>query len=66
MQGEGYVEGQEMLIIDPPSGWKYGFPKKYTKKPDEDFRQWLIDNGLPEHEADFAVKYGCRFWSEED
>lgn len=55
-----------MLIIDPPSGWKYGFPKKYTKKPDEDFRQWLIDNGLPEHEADFAVKYGCRFWSEED
>jgi hypothetical protein len=47
-------------MIDPPSGWKYGFPKEL---PDDvkDFKQWLIDNGYPESEVDFAMKH-CRMW----
>ncbi len=50
-------------MVDPPSGWKYGFPKEI---PDdvEDFRQWLIDNGYPESEVDFGMKH-CRYWNKE-
>jgi hypothetical protein len=49
--------------VDPPSGHRYGFPKEL---PDgvEDFRQWLIDNGYPESEVDFGMKY-VRTWEEE-
>jgi hypothetical protein len=34
-------------IIDPPEGWKYGFPKKCTEDCD-DLNKWLTDNGYPE------------------
>jgi len=42
--------------IDPPDGWRYGFPKTFTLEKDPDWtreeekqalRQWLIDNGYP-------------------
>lgn len=36
------------ILIDPPSGWQYGFPKPFTKKPDESLKDWLIANGYPE------------------
>ncbi len=36
-------------LIDPPSGWKYGFPKIFigVKLP-EDLTEWCIENGYPE------------------
>jgi hypothetical protein len=47
--------------IDPPSGWQYGFPKLYDKKVP--LAQWLIDNGYPEADTDFAMQY-IRTWPE--
>jgi hypothetical protein len=47
--------------IDPPYGWQYGFPKLYDKKVP--LQQWLIDNGYPEHDTDFAMQY-IRTWPE--
>lgn len=47
--------------IDPPYGWQYGFPKLYDKKVP--LQQWLIDNGYPEQDADFAMQY-IRTWPE--
>ena len=46
-----------MRIIDPPSGWKYGFPKPI---PDEvkDIKKWLVENGYPQEEI---VGRNCRF-----
>jgi hypothetical protein len=38
-------------MIDPPSGWKYGFPKEIPEHVDNT-RQWLLDNGYPQHEID--------------
>ena len=38
-------------LIDPASGWKYGFPKECPVDVD-DIRQWLIDNGYPESKVD--------------
>lgn len=53
-----------MLLIDPPSGWLYGFPKPYDNPNEVPMFEWLIDNGLPHELAELADKYGCRFWEE--
>lgn len=51
------------VFIDPPSGWKYGFPKEI---PDNviDVKRWLLDNGYPEKDIDLAMNW-CRMWEEE-
>jgi hypothetical protein len=52
------------LIIDPPSGWMYGFPKAI---PDDIlcdtalFRAWLVQQGYPEQDVELAVKHS-RYW----
>jgi hypothetical protein len=45
------------LWIDPPSGWRYGFPKIWDPVAEPDIKVWLIANGYPEHEVDFALQY---------
>jgi len=44
-------------IVDPPSGWMYGFPAVAK----EDYRQQLLDAGYPEKEIETAMKY-TRSW----
>lgn len=58
------------LIIDPPSGWRYGFPRQI---PDEYFEpmfklnRWLVSVGYPQELIDqFPDGVPCRFWEEED
>lgn len=55
------MEIQEVFVtIDPPSGWKYGFPKALTQKEYEEIKnlkQWCIDNGYPKEEADSYGDY---------
>ena len=51
---------KSIITIDPPSGWKYGFPKPITKeeyKSIKSLKQWCIDNGYPKLEADSYGKY---------
>jgi hypothetical protein len=45
--------------VDPPSGWKYGFPKLWDRQVE--FEQWLIDNGYPEKDIELACNYS-RYW----
>lgn len=55
---------EKCTMIDPPSGWQYGFPKPLPnewREPNFDLRQWLIDNEYPEEEVDFGMKY-CRYF----
>ena len=40
-------------MIDPPSGWRYGFPKVIPEDV-TDTIQWLLDNGYPQHEIDIC------------
>lgn len=54
------------LIIDPPSGWKYGFPKALPEPKPQDIKKWLVENGYPQFEIDNHGKYFyCRYWEEE-
>ena len=48
-------------IVDPPSGWKYGFPKEL--KPGESYEALLRKSGYPEKDIDFAMQY-TRSWTE--
>jgi hypothetical protein len=53
-------------MIDPPSGWQYGFPKPI---PDDvtDTEKWLIENGYPKHLIDKLGEYFCcRYWNQPD
>lgn len=51
------------LYIDPPSGWRYGFPKEFTEEDCHNLELWLIANGYPEKDAAFGAKY-ARWWRE--
>lgn len=39
-----------MTLYDPPSGWKYGFPKPYLPREGESLAETLRRDGYPEHE----------------
>lgn len=52
---------KKLILIDPPSGWMYGFPKAITQeqyKAITNLKQWCIDNGYPLSEA---ISYGEYF-----
>ena len=38
--------------VDPPSGWRYGFPKLYDPSKDGPIREWMVANGYPKALAD--------------
>lgn len=50
-------------MVDPPSGWKYGFPKELPA--DKDYKELLLESGYPEKDIEFALTYS-RSWEEED
>jgi hypothetical protein len=50
---------------DPPSGWRYGFPKVWDYEMYPDFAEWLLDNGYPQKDLELALNYS-RFWSVND
>ena len=59
---------KKVTMCDPPSGWKYGFPKPLPEGyPDgESVIPWLLSEGYPQHEIDNHGKYFyCRYWREE-
>jgi len=42
-----------MVLVDPPSGWMYGFPAPLQ----EDYEQQLKDAGYPEKNIPLALKH---------
>jgi len=55
-------------MIDPPAGWRYGFPKAYDRVTDgDDLRVWLLREGYPQAEIDRMGNYFyVRQWEEPD
>lgn len=52
-----------MKIIDPPSGWKYGFPKSIPDDRIKDVKTWLIEQGYPQQLIDdFGDHFYYRCW----
>lgn len=55
------------MIVDPPGGWRYGFPKKMPDNIDtkEEFEEWLTEQGYPDWLLDDAWS-NSRYLSGED
>jgi hypothetical protein len=47
-----------MKMIDPPNGYRYGFPKPIPNDV-ANVKEWLVENGYPKSEID---KYGEWFY----
>lgn len=55
------------IWVDPPSGWKYGFPKVWDSEKDGDALQWMIANGYPQKEIDNCGEhFYTRQWEAKD
>lgn len=58
----------KVLIIDPPSGWRYGFPKILPQElvgNTEALSKWLVSNGYPKEDIELALQYS-RYWEREE
>lgn len=54
-------------IYDPPSGWKYGFPKEYNpSNPLEPIEHTLRRDGYPEELLAKGMHKHVRFWERPD
>lgn len=53
------------LVVDPPSGWRYGFPMVWDKEKQPELREFLKEKGYPEDQIDFACQY-IRMWFPEE
>lgn len=52
-----------MIMIDPPSGWKYGFPMPLPDNRSTNTLEWLVENGYPQKEIDACGDhFYCRYW----
>ena len=49
-------------LIDPPEGWRYGFPKPVPAfKSHPDFVKWMYDQGYPKELIKQGMLEHCRY-----
>lgn len=50
---------QELVgkMVDPPSGWRWGFPKEFRPNPGQTLKSWMVQEGYPPDQVDFAMGY---------
>jgi hypothetical protein len=65
-----YSDSPKKLIVDPPSGWKYGFPKQYFKNKissKKELNDWLVEEGYPNSIIEsFGDAFPVRFWHKKE
>jgi len=60
-------EGVAMATIyDPPSGWMFGFPKRYKPHPGDTIVDTLIRDGYPVDMIFDGMANYVRFWEYEE
>ena len=51
------------IYVDPPGGWKYGFPKIFDRDVDGNLTEWIVKNGYPQREIDSCGDhFHVRMW----
>lgn len=57
----------KVLIVDPPSGWMYGFPKPIPRSFESDDAEetWFCENGYPISLIHQGMLKHCRYWEKE-
>ncbi len=56
------------INVDPPSGWRYGFPRVYDRlEHGPDMLAWLVQEGYPQSEIDrMGDQFYVRQWPVEE
>ena len=48
------------MMVDPPGGWAFGFPKKFVPRYEgQSLEEWLREQGVPQSIIDLGH---MRFW----
>ena len=56
-----------MVWVDPPEGWKYGFPAIYDPVNDGKMRDWIISKGYPvQIIKEYGDQWMVRSWPAEE
>lgn len=56
----------KVMMVDPPSGWQYGFPKAMPLLHRPMTLAWLVENGYPQEEIDsYGDHFYVRMWEVE-
>jgi len=51
------------LWVDPPEGWKYGFPAIYDPDTDGQMSEWIVNKGYPlEKIKEYGTAWAVRCW----
>jgi len=61
--GVKYRRKRTVMFVDPPSGWRHGFPCEWDQEK-ETFEELLRRKGYPERDFELA-KTHSRCWYEE-
>jgi hypothetical protein len=60
--GKTWKSSRQVLMFDPPSGWKYGFPVAFPLDATwKDIEAYLEKSGYPMDQLDLAKKHS-RYW----
>ena len=54
-----------VMIVDPPSGWMYGFPRPYNPKKNESDEKWFARMGYPQRLIVDGMLEHLRWWSKD-
>ena len=55
------------LYVDPPDGWRFGFPKAVPQDREADLLNWIVEQGYPKPMIDwYGDKFPLRCWREEE
>lgn len=55
----------KILVVDPPEGWLYGFPKPYPGGAMTSYKEkvkWFLSQGYPQELIDDGMLQYCRYW----
>jgi len=52
-----------MIWVDPPEGWKYGFPAIYDPDTDGQMSEWIVNKGYPlEVIKEYGEAWSVKCW----
>lgn len=67
LSGLNLIGTKMKVYIDPPSGWRYGFPKLFDPDVEKDVMEWIVREGYPQEEIDRLGKsFYFRSWEAND
>ena len=61
------IQGEHMIWVDPPEGWKFGFPAIYDPEKDGQMSDWIISKGYPiQIIKEYGEQWMVRCWPAEE